>query len=59
MQRPVEPFKVFVNIYWPPLIGAMGAVYHSRELADQMAGRNRIACKEVKIEPGEGISDRR
>jgi hypothetical protein len=35
----------FANIY-RPLIGSCGQVYASRELADQMAGRDRIACVE-------------
>lgn len=47
----------FVNIY-PPMVGACGAVYETRELADQMAGRNRLACKEIYVQPGEGIERR-
>ncbi|WP_375413072.1 hypothetical protein [uncultured Bradyrhizobium sp.] len=45
----------FVNIY-SPLIGACGSVYENRELADQMAGKNRLACKEIYVRPGEGIA---
>lgn len=48
--------SAFVNIY-PPLVGAIGAAYKTRELADQMAGSGRIACVEVLYEPGEGIND--
>lgn len=51
-----EPFSkvYFVNIY-PPVVGACGAVYETRELADQMAGKGRLACKEIYVLPGEGI----
>lgn len=45
--------RVFVNIY-PPLNGACGAAYATRELAEQWAGRSRIACVEVFYEAGEG-----
>jgi hypothetical protein len=38
--------QVFVNIY-RPLNGACGSVYTTRELADQWAGRGRLACVEV------------
>ncbi len=33
----------YANIY-PPVIGSCGHVYATRQLADQMAGRDRIAC---------------
>lgn len=44
----------YVNIY-PGLAGACGAVYATRKLADQMAGRDRTACKEIYVRPGEGL----
>lgn len=44
----------FVNIY-TPVNGACGSVYESRELADQMAGKGRLACKEIYVRDGEGI----
>lgn len=43
------PAKVWINVY-RPAIGACGSVYASRELADQMAGRDRLACIEVSVE---------
>lgn len=46
--------RAFLNIY-PPLIGACGSAYKTRLVADQMAGRNRIACIEVEYEAGEGL----
>jgi|GEM_PF-2872848 len=39
---------VWVNVY-RPLMGACGTVWATRELADQMAARNRIACVPVKV----------
>jgi len=45
----------FVNLY-RPLMGACGSVYSSRELADQMAGRDRLACLEVKVGVGLGAT---
>ncbi|MGM4987393.1 hypothetical protein [Tardiphaga sp. 841_E9_N1_2] len=48
--------RVFVNIY-PPLNGACGSAYKTRELAEQWAGRSRIACIEVFYEAGEGVDD--
>ncbi|MCA6114274.1 hypothetical protein J6524_04935 [Bradyrhizobium sp. WSM 1738] len=45
----------FVNLY-RPLMGACGSVYTSRELADQMAGRDRLACVEVKVGVGLGAT---
>jgi hypothetical protein len=50
--------SVFVNIY-PPFAGAVGAAYKTREMADQMAARARIACVEVLYVPGEGLDDNR
>lgn len=41
--------RYFANIY-RPMIGACGHVYASEELADQMAGRDRIACVEFEFE---------
>ncbi|MES2602120.1 MAG: hypothetical protein V4602_15060 [Pseudomonadota bacterium] len=49
-----EKKTYYVNIY-RGLAGACGSVYETRELADQMAGQGRIACKEVEIAPGEGL----
>lgn len=46
--------KVWINFY-KPFVGACGSVYSSRKLADQMAGRDRLACKEVEITEGEGL----
>ncbi len=40
--------KAWANIY-RPLNGALGSVYTSRRLADQMAGRDRIACVEIDL----------
>lgn len=54
MTEPVSQVY-YVNIYGRPLVGAAGAVYITRSLADQMAGRDRIACKEIYAYPGEGI----
>ncbi|MGJ5074552.1 hypothetical protein [Bradyrhizobium oligotrophicum] len=34
----------------------MGSVYASRRLADQMAGRDRIACVEIEI-PDQAVKD--
>lgn len=48
--------RVFVNIY-PPFAGAVGAAYKTRQLADQLCGRSRIACIEVFYEIGEGVDD--
>lgn len=39
----------FANIY-RPLIGSCGQVYATEELADQMAGRGRIACVEFTVD---------
>jgi hypothetical protein len=49
-----EPKTAFVNIY-PPLVGAVGSAYATREMADQMAGQSRIACVEITYWTGEGI----
>lgn len=45
----------FVNLY-RPLMGAVGSVYLSREQADQEAGRDRLACVEVKVGVGLGAT---
>ena len=45
---PELPTKIYVNVY-RPLAGSIGHAYETRELADQMAGRDRIACVEVEI----------
>lgn len=47
----------WVNIYHG-ISGSSGSVYETRELADQMAGRGRIACKQIYVMPGEGLEDR-
>jgi hypothetical protein len=47
--------RVYVNIY-PPINGSCGAVYKTRALADQWAGKMRIACVEVEYKPGEGTN---
>lgn len=43
--------RAWVNVYLP-LNGAMGTVYASRALADQMAGRDRLACIKIDIPQG-------
>ncbi len=40
------PAKIFVNVY-QPFAGAIGTAYATRQLADQMAARGRLACIEV------------
>lgn len=50
-----EAASVWVNVY-RPLMGACGSVYTSRELADQMAAGNRLACIEVKVGVGLGAT---
>ncbi|MGJ4954607.1 hypothetical protein ACQR1H_03105 [Bradyrhizobium sp. HKCCYLRH2015] len=40
--------KLWANVY-VPLNGAMGSIYATRALADQMAGRDRITCIEINI----------
>lgn len=42
------PQKLFVNVY-RPFAGQIGAAYATRELADQMAARGRLACIEVDV----------
>lgn len=42
------PSKLFVNVY-QPLIGQVGTAYSTRKLADQMAGRFRLACIEIEL----------
>lgn len=42
------PQKLFVNVY-PPFAGQIGTAYATRELADQMAARGRLACIEVDV----------
>jgi hypothetical protein len=44
----------WVNIY-RGVAGSAGTAYETRALADQMAGRDRIACKEIYVRPGEGL----
>jgi hypothetical protein len=46
----------FANLY-PPLIGSCGHVYASRYLADQMAGRDRLACVPFEVEIPEDSTD--
>jgi len=45
----------FVNVYRPGM-AALGSVYPSRELADLIAGRDRLACVEVKAGVGLGAT---
>jgi hypothetical protein len=40
------PSKIYVNIY-QPFAGQIGTAYATRELADQMAARGRLACVEI------------
>lgn len=47
---------MWVNVYYP-VIGSLGSAYGSRGLADQMAGRGRIACVKVQFDNGEGMKD--
>lgn len=42
------PRKIFVNIY-SPFAAQVGTAYETKELADQMAARGRLACIEVMI----------
>jgi hypothetical protein len=42
------PQNIFVNIY-PPFAGQIGTAYATRELADQMAARGRVACIFVEL----------
>jgi hypothetical protein len=47
----------FANLY-KPVIGSCGHVYASRQLADQMAGRDRLACVPFEVEiPNEDSTD--
>jgi hypothetical protein len=39
----------YANIY-PPVIGSCGSVYATRELADQFAGRDRLACVPFEVD---------
>lgn len=41
---------VYANVY-RSLNGAMGSIWETQELADQMAGRDRIACVPIDV-PG-------
>ena len=50
-----EAASYWVNLY-RPLMSACGSVYPSRELADQMARRDRLACVEVKVGVGLGAT---
>jgi hypothetical protein len=43
------PRKIFVNLY-SPFAGSVGTAYATRELADQMAARSRLACVEVDLD---------
>jgi hypothetical protein len=43
------PRKIFVNLY-SPFAGSIGSAYATRELADQMAARSRLACVEVDLD---------
>ena len=45
----------WVNVY-RPLMGACGSVWETRELADQMATRDRLCCVEVKVGVGLGAT---
>lgn len=40
---------LWVN-YYRPIVGSCGHAYSTRELADQMASRDRIACIPVTFE---------
>lgn len=51
-----EKVTVWLN-YHKPLVGAVGGVYLTKELADQFAGRSRYACKCVEVVAGEGLSN--
>lgn len=42
------PQKLFVNVY-QPFAGQIGTAYATRELADQMAARGRLACIEIDV----------
>lgn len=42
------PRKIYVNIY-SPFAAQVGTAYETREIADQMAARGRLACIEVMI----------
>lgn len=42
------PRKIFVNLY-SPFAAQVGTAYETRELADQMAARGRLACLEVIV----------
>lgn len=48
-----QSFTVWANVY-RSLNGAMGSVWASEELANQMAGRDRLACIPVLV-PGDGL----
>lgn len=45
------PQKLFLNVY-PPFASQIGTAYPTRALADQMAGRGRLACIEVDLARG-------
>jgi hypothetical protein len=53
-----QPQTYWVNIY-RVFVGSVGTAYETRELADQMAARGRIACKEICVVPGEGLEDKK
>lgn len=46
----LAPVAVWVNLY-RETIGSCGSAYTSKELADQMAGRDRLACVRVLVKP--------
>jgi hypothetical protein len=50
-----EASSYWVNVY-RPLMAALGSVYSSREHADHLAGRDRLACVEVKAGVGLGAA---
>jgi hypothetical protein len=48
-------FRVWANVY-RSVNGAMGSVHATRELADQMAARDRVACVEFYVWDGLGVA---
>lgn len=50
-----DGFMVWANVY-RALNGAMGSVHATRELADRMAGRDRIACVALRVHEGLGLN---
>lgn len=43
--KPAEPRRIWLNIYPPP--STVGYAFHSRQMADTHAGRDRAECVEV------------